>query len=255
MLKRLRALPSFRPGIAYVLDTLYLAPTARSPAAHTMRSVRGPRFAAPDVGLAPLPKSRTSQQTATSAGSGFEPLPAGAAEPSAEELARLVDEFFAAAAAPPLATASVVWQGDGDPLEAASVVVDTVAACATGVDFRLNTLGLCDAAAVDRLLASGVLARGWTPAVGQPRGSRIASVSGVSVFLPAADPAQYAELLRPREGRGLPDACAFVSWLAEEGVAVEVTAVARPDVDVDAIEALALELGASSFRTWSWLGD
>ena len=27
MLRTLRSLPSFRPGIAYVLDTLYLAPT------------------------------------------------------------------------------------------------------------------------------------------------------------------------------------------------------------------------------------
>jgi hypothetical protein len=27
MLSKLRSLPSFRPGIAYVIDTLYLAPT------------------------------------------------------------------------------------------------------------------------------------------------------------------------------------------------------------------------------------
>jgi len=32
MLRTLRSLPSYRPGIAYVLDTLYLAPSQRSPA-------------------------------------------------------------------------------------------------------------------------------------------------------------------------------------------------------------------------------
>ena len=44
-LATLQSLYSFRPGIAYVLDALYLAPTARSPARRTMRSCRGAAFA------------------------------------------------------------------------------------------------------------------------------------------------------------------------------------------------------------------
>lgn len=40
----LRILPCFRPGIAYYLDRLYLAPTNRSPAKKTMRDCRGPHF-------------------------------------------------------------------------------------------------------------------------------------------------------------------------------------------------------------------
>ena len=56
----LQSLYSFRPGIAYVLDALYLAPTARSPARRTMRSCRGAAFATKDAGLAPLPASRAA---------------------------------------------------------------------------------------------------------------------------------------------------------------------------------------------------
>ena len=72
---------------------------------------------------------------------------------------------------------------------------------------------------------------------------------------PAANPEQYAELLAPRDARGFTDACAFVAQLAEAGVNVEVTAVARPDVNVAQVEALANGLGARSFRTRSWIGD
>lgn len=64
---------------------------------------------------------------------------------------------------------------------------------------------------------------------------------------------RYAELLRPCEGRGFEDACAFVRRAAQ-AVEVEVTAVDRPDVDVAEVEALARSLGATSFRTRSWVG-
>ena len=42
--------------------------------------------------------------------------------------------------------------------------------------------------------------------------------------------------------------------VAQAGVAVEVTAVDRPDVDVARVEALAMALGAKTFRTRSWVG-
>ena len=223
---------------------------ALSPAAHSMRSCRGPGFADP---LA-LPKSRASQQLAEE--SGFEPLPKGAPKPSAQELASLVDEFYAARGAGDLGSmgesdAGVVFQGEGDPLEATAVVLETVrlvAARRNGLPFRLNTLGLCDEEALKLLLECEVLER-----LDQGDRRRETRVACVSVFLPAASPSKYDELLAPRGGRGFRDVCGFVARLAEAGVNVECTAVARPDVNVAEIETLARSLGARSFRTRSWV--
>lgn len=246
-----RSLLSYRPGIAYVLlDTLYLAPSTRSHAANSMRSCRGPEFLDPLT----LPKSRDSQQLALE--SGFEPLPPGAPEPTADELACIVDEFYAAKLSGDLGSmgesdGGVVFQGDGDPLMATDVVLDTVSLVAekrNGVVFRLNTLGLCDESDIVLLLDSDVLER-----VNQGDRRRETRISCVSVFLPAASPAKYNELLEPSSGRGFRDVCSFVARLAEAGVNVECTAVARPDVNVPEIERLALGLGARSFRTRSWV--
>jgi hypothetical protein len=251
MLRTLRSLPSYRPGIAYVLDTLYLAPTARSRAANTMRSCRGPGFA--DDPLA-LPISRYSLQLAVD--SGFEPPPGGTPEPSPGELARLVDEFYAANGAGDLGSmgeldGGVVFQGMGDPLMATEVVLETVRLVAekrNGLSFRLNTLGLCDDCDIELLLKSEVVERAD---MGDRR--RETRISCVSVFLPAASPAKYDELLAPSDGRGFRDVCGFVARLSEAGVNVECTAVDRPDVSVPEIERLALGLGARSFRTRSWI--
>jgi hypothetical protein len=215
-----------------------------------MRSCRGPGFVDP---LA-LPESRTSQ--ALAADTGFEPLPTGAPEPSAEELSSLVDEFYAAGGGGDLGSmgesdAGVVFQGAGDPLEATAVVLETVRLVAqqrNGLTFRLNTLGLCDDETIELLLASEVVEREQEG--DRRRESRIASLS---VFLPAASPAKYDELLAPSGGRGFRDACGFVARLAEAGVHVECTAVARPDVSISELEALAMSLGARSFRTRSWV--
>ena len=257
LLETLRSLRAYRPGIAYILsNTLYLSPTARSPAGRTMRSLRGPIFEDPADGSfatldptrfssAPLPKSRESQQASTAEHTGFQPLGEGEAEPTASELASLVEEFFSAVGDG--ATRDVIFQGNGDPLEAADVVVDTVRRVSEKRDkiaFRLNTLGLVDSKTANQLLSSAAVSS-----------SRISTrIAAVSVFLPAATSQQYAELLQPIEGRGFADACVFVSRAAAAGVNVEVTAVDRPDVDVREVEALALRLGAQSFRTRSWVG-
>lgn len=191
-------------------------------------------------------KSRDSQQASTAEQTGFQPLGEGEAEPSASELATLVEEFFSAVGDG--ASHDVVFQGNGDPLEAAQVVVDTVQLVGRrreGVNFRLNTLGLVDAGTADRVLSSAVLS---------DMPGEITGITAVSVFLPAAESGLYASLLQPCEGRGFDDACSFVSRAAAAGVNVEVTAVDRPDVDVREVEALALRLGAQSFRTRSWVG-
>lgn len=253
MLRTLRSLPSYRPGIAYVLDTLYLAPTARSRAANTMRSCRGPVFADDPPAL---PKSREDSRH-LAVDSGFEPPPEGTPEPSADELARLVDEFYAAGGAgDDLGSmgeldGGVVFQGMGDPLMATGVVLDTVRLVSekrNGLTFRLNTLGLCDESDIDLLLKSEVVER-----VDMGDRRRETRISCVSVFLPAASHAKYDELLAPTDGRGFRDVCGFISRLSEAGVNVECTAVARLDVSVPEIERLALGLGARSFRTRSWM--
>ena len=84
--------------------------------------------------------------------------------------------------------------------------------------------------------------------------NRQCRIASTSVFLPAVDPTKYVELLQPCHGRGLEDVCSFISRVAATGVDVEVTAVDRPDVDVAAIEALAMKLGAALFRTRSFVG-
>ena len=204
LLELLRSLPTYRPGIAYILsETLYLAPTACSPAARTMRSCRGPSFADPQDGgfaqldptrfasrsVAPLPASRESKSQQTADQTGFQPLAPGEAEPTAAELAALVDDFCTAAGA--RSNGSVVFQGNGDPLEAASVVVDTVRLVAArtqhAIDFRLNTLGLCDAATAEMLFASSAFAA----AASSGNGGGKVRISGVSIFLPAAEPSKY----------------------------------------------------------------
>ena len=255
MLQTLRSLPSYRPGIAYVIDTLYLAPSVRSHAANSMRSCRGPGFVDP---LA-LPKSRddnSSEKLLASSESGFEALPPGAPAPTAEELACLVDEFYAAKSAGDLGSmgendSGVVFQGDGDPLLTTDIVLKTVQLVAekrNALCFRLNTLGLCDESDINLLLESDVVER-----IDQGDRRRDTRISCISVFLPASSSAKYDKLLAPSSGRGFRDVCGFVARLAEAGVNVECTAVARPDVNVPEIERLMLGPGARSFRTRSWI--
>jgi len=282
LLRLLRSLPSYRPGIAYVLDrVLYLSPTVHSPAANTMRSCCGPRFANRESGLIPM----SSDTITTAESSGFEPrLPVkndnddnnnndaqDDNDPTAEELATLVDDFYAALAAADTEkknkeehslgsmgekSGGVVFQGNGDPLAAVGVVVDTVRRVAqrrNGIAFRLNTLGLCAPNDIDFLLSStDIVARRSddNDSDDQRRETRIATVS---VFLPAANPTQYAALLQPKGPFGFSDVCSFVVRLAEAGVNVECTTVARPDIKVAEVEALAMSLGATSFRTRKWI--
>ena len=253
----LRSLPSFRPGIAYVLDTtLHLAPTVLSPiATNYLRSCRVPHVGqAESTGISSAPTLHLcpSQSSTVDTDLGFEPLRDGSEDPTANELASLVDQFYAART--PIESlgsmgendCGVVFQGEGDPMAAADVVVDTVRSVAelrNGIAFRLNTFGLCDAADVDLLLNSSVLAHGDSD---QRRETRIATVG---VFLPAANPLQYAEIIQPDHGLGFGDACSFVARLAEAGVSVECMTVARPDVNVGEVKALALSLGATRFLT------
>ena len=136
-------------------------------------------------------------------------MPAGAKEPSGAELNDLVRDWVDKTGAQ-----SVVIQGEGDPLAAQDVVVETLRlAQGSGAQFRLNTLGV-----------------GATDAIFDA----LALVETVSVFLPAAEASKYDELLQPREPGAFEDACTFVRR-ASAVSNVEVTAVDRPDVDVAAV--------------------
>lgn len=57
--------------------------------------------------------------------------------------------------------------------------------------------------------------------------------------------------MQPRNGRGLGDVEAFVRALIAQGVDVEMTTVARSEVDTVAAESLAIQLGAT-WRARSW---
>lgn len=88
-----------------------------------MRSLRGPIFEDPGDGTfaqldptrfaslsaAPLPASRESQSQQTADQTGFQPLRPSEAEPTAAELAALVEEFHTAAG--DASNGNVVFQG------------------------------------------------------------------------------------------------------------------------------------------------
>ena len=222
----LKNLKSYRKGIAYVLDTLYLAPTLRSPAERTMRDCRGENFAMRE-------------------NSGFSEEEFS--EPTSSELSNIVEEYYDEVSGSLGSMGEndlgVVFQGPGDPLEACDVVIDTVRSISrNGISFRVNTLGLCDSNITETLISSDVVAKGDQD---QRRETRI---SKVSVFLPASDPKMYDELIRPKKSQGFQKACSFIAQLADAGIHVECTAVDRPDVRVSEIEKLCLGLGALDFR-------
>ena len=158
-------------------------------------------------------------------------------EPTASELASLV-EFSAVGDG---ATRDVIFQATATRLKRRTWLWIRCGASAKRdkIAFRLNTLGLVDAGTGPLLVGRGEFE---SHLHAHRRGER----------LPARrDSQQYAELLQPIEGRG----CRRVLCPPRRGgVNVEVTAVDRPDVDVREVEALALRLGAQSFRTRSWVG-
>ena len=166
-------------------------------------------------------------------GSGKE---AEAEEPSSEELAAVVlnmcDAHEASRhAAGDEAAPAVSFAGRGEPLLRLDTLCDTVRrvhARQPKVSFRVNTNGLFDSSVASVLAYAGI--------------------KRATVALASAEEAQYAQLMKPLQPRGLRDVLAFISRLSECGVAVEVGIVAHPAVDVEAARRVALAAGATDFR-------
>lgn len=202
-------------GITYRLGrTLYVALTNSCNAVSLIQS-RGPGFAMPVQ-------------------SGFAPLPEGFT-PSAEEVYQAVE-------AAQSDYDSIAFAGAGEPLLRLGVLEQAAQLLLPkGVPLRVNT--------------NGLVARSEAPVLAQRL--RAAGLSSVSVALASADADQYAALMRPEKLRyspvfsltlGLSDVTGFVEACVAAGLAVECTAVAAPEVDLQAAEALAKALGAG-FRS------
>ena len=223
-------------GVSYRLgDTVYLALTNDCNTRSLIES-RGPGFVMP-------------------AASGFAPLARGY-EPSADDLVACVEAHVTAAASesvpPPRA---VCFAGAGEPLLRLEVLLEAATRLSSQewrspLELRVNTNGLvpeAEGAATARRL-------------------RDAGISRASVLLGTAHASQYQPLMRPRPAPvrrlalsasgepqvreiqqhiGHAEVCAFVRQLVGCGVAAECTAVAAPEVDLDAVGSLAHSLGAT----------
>ena len=207
------------PGVAYRLGrTIYLALTNSCNAVSLIES-RGPGFVIPPA-------------------SGFCRLPEGYT-PSAEEI------HLAALEVATGEYDGITFAGAGEPLLRLSVIeASTPLLEELGVLLRVNTNGLVE--------------KSGAPIVAKRLSD--AGLSSVSVALATADPEQYTALMRPEKLRHSPvfsltlghaEVVGFIEACVAVGLKVECTAVAAPDVDLQAAETLATELGAS-FRSRSW---
>lgn len=235
-------------GLTYFLgNALYVALTNR-PRGLALAASRGPSFAMPTA-------------------SGFQPEALDDKEPTSLDVVSAVVHAYATDSRKANkilkrndggeVDPGIVFAGLGDPLlrldtllEAAAAIRDEV----PGVAIRVSTNGLVDPATCS-LTASRL---------------RDAHIDEVTVALNAADPATYqafmltppsydapyfataAEAVGDVAGASFGDACAFIAALAEGGTSVTATCVARPGVDVPSVRALALALGARSFKERSW---
>ena len=230
----LAKLAAFRPGYAYILrNSLYLSLTDRNTAGLSLMDARGPSFTMP-------------------ADSGFSLL--GESEPSVTELVGLVDQFYEQLSDGSLGgmgelDRGVCFAGAGEPLirvDDLLEIVRQVKARRNGVPFRINTNGLVGQEVAESIVGSGLLHKH------EEDTRRETGIDKISVFLPASDPKSFAEVVRPKEGRGFGDVCGFITTLAEAGATVECTTVGRPGVDTSSVAKLGAAFGAQEFRIRSF---
>lgn len=150
-------------------------------------------------------------------------------EPLIQELLDGLDERLAK----PGLYREMVFCGYGEPtmrMDAMNAVGLHVRLHNPGTQIRLNTIGL----------GSLVHGRDIVPELAL-------FLDSVSVSLNTADADQWEKLHRPAapyRGRGFQAARSFVERCVESGLRARVTAVERPDVDLEALRAYALSVGA-----------
>ncbi len=168
-------------------------------------------------------------------GTGFEPLPQGY-EPSAVEAAEAALAAIDAVNTDCDSSTSreVVYAGLGEPLLRLETLCDVVQLLKKShqVDAqRLNTNGLLPGGAGAAEHVAQMLAA--------------AGLNSACVQIQSGEARQHSELMTPSSGLGLPDALEFATQLLRAGVAVECSVVARPEVNLELAEMLALDIGAT----------
>ena len=170
-----------------------------------------------------LPKA---QETVASLGENKYKYPS--AETLAEEIQQQIDTGKYEA---------VVFAGEGEPTLRLGALVKIAETVSSGrsIPLRLTTNGLVQSSETASLLQSS-------------------GISSVSVALMTQDPAQYKEIMRPKMIFDRVDphdvVCQFIRTSLQTGLTVEVTGVARPDVDQGKTEALAKSLGVTEPFRW-----
>ena len=152
-------------------------------------------------------------------------------EPELPEILALLDERLQRE------PRELVFCGYGEPTERLDAVL-AVAARARRLRptlaLRMNTVGL----------GSMIHGRDIVPDLR-------AALDAVSVSLNTADAAQWRTLMRPQSRfsqKGFEAVCAFISGCAAAGLRTTATALEREGVDLDAVAALAVSLGAGFRR-------
>eukprot|EP00929_Paragymnodinium_shiwhaense_P086614 TRINITY_DN47108_c0_g1_i1.p1 TRINITY_DN47108_c0_g1~~TRINITY_DN47108_c0_g1_i1.p1 ORF type:complete len:264 (-),score=40.14 TRINITY_DN47108_c0_g1_i1:204-995(-) len=211
------------PGVTYCFGgVVYASLTNESSAGLTMLAANGPGFTfPPGTGFQPLPSDQ-------------EPTGAEAADAAVQACRRLDQEE-----GPRQDGREVVFAGLGEPLMRLPALLDALQ------QLKAQPRNLVRAT---RLNSNGLVASAEAARTAEQL--KAAGVGSVCVQLQTACAEQHAAMVQPRDGLSFGDACAFVSALARVGVPCEVTAIARPDVDTEAVKSLALsQLGATRFKT------
>lgn len=214
---------SVRAGmnITYCMfGNVYVALTNASNCGLTMLAANGPRFAFPE-------------------GTNFKRLSPDDFEPTGHEAAdaaiRACQHLDREEQKTNPTPRQIVFAGLGEPLLRLEEMCTAIRILKARRDFvtsiRLNTNGLIQ----EKTLAAQKLAK--------------AGLSSACVQIQTADPEQHRLLVRPHDGMlGLKDVTEFAQRLLENGIDVECSVVARPDVDVKAAESLTKSLGCT-FKT------
>ena len=159
-------------------------------------------------------------------------------EPTADEIFTAVDHAFDTGkiAVSSMDSAPITFAGYGEPLLRLDVICEAVQHIKDarhGASIRIKTNGL-----IPNTEVSSVVMK-----------LKKVGIDKMSISLMSENPKQYQAIMKPQNNTTFSDVCAFIMTCAEAGLDVECTAVERPDIQLGNLRALALALGATSFRS------